>query len=65
MSTEIAVTLDNELLVKLDSFIKRELFPNRDSAIQSAVKEKLARLENRRLEESRFLRTETYRAASA
>ena len=49
MSTKIAVSLDNVLLGKLDSLIKKEIFPNRNVAIQSAVKEKLARLERNRL----------------
>ena len=45
MNTEIAISLENELLVKLDSLVKKEVFPSLDVAIQSAVKEKLARLE--------------------
>ena len=44
MSTEIAISLDNDLLVKLDNLVKKEVFPSLDVAIQSAVKEKLARL---------------------
>lgn len=51
MSTEIAISLDNDLLVKLDSLVKKEVFPSLDVAIQSAVKEKLARLEDGRFAE--------------
>ncbi|MEO7297259.1 MAG: ribbon-helix-helix domain-containing protein [Verrucomicrobiota bacterium] len=52
MSTEIAISLDNELLAKLDKLVKREVFPSLDVAIQSAIKEKLARLENNHFAEA-------------
>ena len=51
MSTEIAISLDNELLAKLDSLVEKKVFPSLDIAIQSAVKEKLARLEDERFVE--------------
>jgi hypothetical protein len=48
MSTQIAISLDNELLRKLDGLVEKEVFPSLDIAIQLAVKEKLARLEQDR-----------------
>ena len=51
MSTEIAISLNNELLRKLDGLAKRQVFPSLAVAIQSAIKEKLARLEDRHFAE--------------
>ena len=50
MSTaKVAITLDQNLLKRLDRLVKNRLFENRSRAIQEAVSEKLARLERRRL----------------
>jgi len=50
MSTsKVAITLDEELLKKLDRQVREGKFPNRSRAIQEAVEEKLARLDRTRL----------------
>ena len=50
MSTaKVAITLDENLLKRLDRLVKNHTFPNRSRAIQEAVNEKLARLEQGRL----------------
>jgi metal-responsive CopG/Arc/MetJ family transcriptional regulator len=50
MSTaKVAITLDQDLLKRLDRLVKNRLFENRSRAIQEAVSEKLARLERNRL----------------
>jgi len=46
---KIAITIEEELLRKLDDLVKSEAFPNRSKAIQEAVAEKLARIERTRL----------------
>ena len=48
-SVKIAITLDRESLVRLDSLVAKSVFPNRSRAIQAAVSEKLARMERGRL----------------
>lgn len=47
--TKVAITLDENLLKRLDRLVKSRLFENRSRAIQEAVSEKLARLERSRL----------------
>ena len=50
MSTaKVAVTIDKDLLDRLDRLVKNRRFPNRSRAVQEAVSEKLARLERGRL----------------
>jgi Arc/MetJ-type ribon-helix-helix transcriptional regulator len=46
---KIAITIDNDILKRVDLLVKSKLFPNRSKAIQSAVAEKLMRLEKNRL----------------
>ncbi len=46
---KIAITIEEELLRKLDDLVKSDAFPNRSRAIQDAVAEKLARIEKTRL----------------
>ena len=48
-ASKIAITIDNNLLKRLDILVKSKFFPNRSKAIQSAVAEKLTRLEKSRL----------------
>ena len=48
-SVKIAITLDRETLGRVDSLVARKVFPNRSRAIETAVAEKLGRLERRRL----------------
>lgn len=48
-ASKIAITLDRDMLKRLDILVKSNLFPNRSKAIQEAVAEKLTRLEKSRL----------------
>lgn len=48
-TTKVAITLDENLLKRLDRLVRNRLFKNRSRAIQEAVSEKLARLERNRL----------------
>ncbi|MBW2569733.1 MAG: CopG family transcriptional regulator [Deltaproteobacteria bacterium] len=47
--SKIAITIDQNLLYRLDSLVKSQRFTNRSRAIQEAVAEKLARIERSRL----------------
>jgi metal-responsive CopG/Arc/MetJ family transcriptional regulator len=50
MSTaKVAITIERELLIRLDRLVKSRRFPNRSRAVQEAVTEKLARMERSRL----------------
>ena len=50
MSTlKVAITLEEKTLTRLDRLVKAHVFPNRSRAIQEAVKEKLNRMDRRRL----------------
>ena len=46
---KVAVSLDEDTLRRLDHLVDREVFPNRSRAIQSAIEEKLERIERSRL----------------
>jgi len=46
---KVAVTLDSELIDRVDRLVKAERFPNRSQAIEIALAEKLDRLERGRL----------------
>jgi metal-responsive CopG/Arc/MetJ family transcriptional regulator len=48
-TTKVAITLERDLLCRLDDLVKQRRFANRSRAIQEAVTEKLARLERSRL----------------
>jgi len=48
-ASKIAITIDNNMLKRLDTLVKSKLFPNRSKAIQEAVAEKLMRMEKSRL----------------
>jgi Arc/MetJ-type ribon-helix-helix transcriptional regulator len=48
-STKIAITLEEELVVRIDQLVAEQRFPNRSRAVQEAVREKLARLDGSRL----------------
>jgi len=50
MSTaKIAITIEEELLGKLDRLVSSKVFPNRSKASQEAVQEKLSRVNRSRL----------------
>lgn len=44
-TAKIAISLDRSLLQKIDQLVRKHLFPNRSKAIQTAVKEKIQRLD--------------------
>lgn len=46
---KIAVTIDQDLLARLDRLVKERRFANRSRAIQEALQDKLERLERSRL----------------
>jgi metal-responsive CopG/Arc/MetJ family transcriptional regulator len=48
-AVKIAVTLDPELLARLDQLVKEKHFPNRSRAVQEAIRDKLQRLQRSRL----------------
>jgi Arc/MetJ-type ribon-helix-helix transcriptional regulator len=47
--TKVALTLDSELLERLDELVERRRFRNRSQAIESALADKLQRLARTRL----------------
>jgi metal-responsive CopG/Arc/MetJ family transcriptional regulator len=48
-ASKIAITLENDMLKRIDMLVKSKTFPNRSKAIQEAVAEKLTRIEKSRL----------------
>jgi metal-responsive CopG/Arc/MetJ family transcriptional regulator len=48
-ASKIAITLESDMLKRLDMLVKSKTFPNRSKAIQEAVAEKLTRIEKSRL----------------
>ena len=49
-TAKIAITLEEDVLRRLDLLVKSRTFPNRSKAIQEALKEKLNKVEVNRLE---------------
>ena len=47
--SKVAITIDEELLQKLDRLVRKAVFRNRSQAIQIAVREKLERVDQSRL----------------
>jgi metal-responsive CopG/Arc/MetJ family transcriptional regulator len=48
-SAKVAITIDREIIGRLDGLVKKRVFPSRSRAIQEAVAEKLTRLDRTRL----------------
>ncbi|MBA2352165.1 MAG: CopG family transcriptional regulator [Burkholderiales bacterium] len=48
-SVKVAITIEQETLARVDGLVAKNIFPNRSRAIQTAVVEKLARLDRNRL----------------
>jgi metal-responsive CopG/Arc/MetJ family transcriptional regulator len=48
-TVKVAITLEEEVLNRLDRLVKNQVFENRSRAIQEAVNEKLSRLDQSRL----------------
>lgn len=50
MSTaKIAISLNTQTLKRLDDYVKHHVFRNRSQAIQTAIEERIERMEHRRL----------------
>ncbi len=49
-TAKISITIEEDILTRLDLLVKSRVFPNRSKAIQDAVREKLNRIEKNRLE---------------
>lgn len=47
--SKVAISIDQKLLEKLDQLVKSKSFASRSQAIQSAVQEKIGRMEHSRL----------------
>ena len=47
---KIAITIDENLLTRLDRLVSEKKYPNRSRAMQEALSEKLDRIESNRLE---------------
>ena len=47
--TKVAITIEENILKRVDRLVRSHVFANRSRAIQEAVSEKLARLERSRL----------------
>ena len=48
-AAKVAITLEEELLKRVDQLVEQRRFPNRSRAIQEAVREKLERMDRGRL----------------
>lgn len=48
-TAKIAITIDEELLSRLDRLVSEKRFSNRSRAVQEAVRDKIERLERSRL----------------
>jgi metal-responsive CopG/Arc/MetJ family transcriptional regulator len=48
-TTKIAISIDKQLVQKLDRLVRNSIFPNRSKAIQQAVEEKIIRIDKNRL----------------
>lgn len=46
---KVTISIESQLLKKVDYLVKERVFPNRSQAIQSAVEEKVSRLDQNRL----------------
>lgn len=48
-TVKVAISLQDNLLRRVDSLVRKRVFPNRSKAIQEAVREKLERFDRTRL----------------
>jgi Arc/MetJ-type ribon-helix-helix transcriptional regulator len=48
-TVKIAVTLDQDVVARLDQLVEEKKFPNRSRAVQEAIRDKLERLQRSRL----------------
>ena len=48
-TAKIAITIDPDLLARLDQLVEENRFPSRSRAVQDAIRDKLDRLDRNRL----------------
>ncbi len=48
-AVKIAITIDQDILARLDQLVEKKQFTNRSRAFQEAIRDKLERLEKSRL----------------
>ena len=48
-AAKVAISLDEQVLARVDRLVRQRAFPSRSKAIEEAVKEKLERLDRSRL----------------
>ncbi len=48
-TVKVAISIDDDLLTRVDSLVERKVFPSRSRAIAQAVREKLERVDRVRL----------------
>ncbi len=48
-AAKITISIDQQLLNRIDTLVQSRIFPSRSQAVQTAVQEKLARLSKTRL----------------
>ena len=48
-TAKIAITIDEELLARLDQLVDQQQFPSRSGAVQEALRDKIERLDRSRL----------------
>ena len=46
---KVTISIESQLLKKVDHLVRERVFPNRSQVIQSAVEEKVSRLDRNRL----------------
>jgi metal-responsive CopG/Arc/MetJ family transcriptional regulator len=46
---KIAITLDDDIVRRIDTFVREQSHPSRSKTVKQAVREKLSRLERSRL----------------
>jgi metal-responsive CopG/Arc/MetJ family transcriptional regulator len=47
--SKIAITLDDEIVERIDTLVRQRTYPNQSQAIEDAVRDKLTRLDRSRL----------------
>ena len=48
-TTKIAISIDKKILSRVDRLVKNKIFSNRSRAIQTAIEEKIAKIDKSRL----------------
>ncbi len=48
-TTKIAISIDKQVLNRIDKLVKNKIFANRSRAIQTAIEEKISKIDKSRL----------------